>query len=565
MRSACMNSLLQVFFLIFIGLQGVQCQAKYPIVSLLDSSSVHSTLLKVYSIIENTKQPKLLSFHFLLFSPEVNPDLIDDRRVSIRSFERLFIALFPSVSYEVKHWKPSFFLLKHLRDDDFEKEIIFARFYLPEVFSALPRFLYLDNDVVLNMDVIEVFQRPQRLPDLSHLAIPQTNRKGGMEGIQTQAVPKPTKTQIQTPTKTDVDTEPDETQGRTSVDRSKSKARIGKSGKQRYRNNDVYDARRQLATPQYRPNSLDNQRSSGIDVAGQNRARKRQPQGSVTSASSSFKPAVSMVFELHPFYLNYLRDHFNQTHPFYQTAYENVLKAFPAISSSASLSTSPFSMFSKNNDKKEEEKGEKKGEKLALFLNGGVILYDTAQWKRLKLTERAKDIIKRNSEEKIYSSDIGDQAVFYLLFFNNTPQQQQQAASRPIYSFLPPQYNMRRLPKKTIHLLQERIQGIIHFAGISHGNAVNLCKTSTHHPILVPAALPYYLSLVHSFVQRAKDRSTALKTAVNSTVVLRELRFLQQDLQPCIKAVAGFKNHLTSENVTVSYHPGLGQFAWPPF
>lgn len=459
MRRSWIHTLLQGILLIFIGFEGVRCQAKYPIVSLLDSSSVHSTLLKVYSIIENTKQPKLLSFHFLLFTPEVNPDLIDDRRISIRSFERLFAALFPSVSYEVKHWKPSFFLLKHLRDEDFEKEIIFARFYLPEVFSALPRFLYLDNDVVLNMDVIEVFQRPQRLPDLSHLAIPQSNRKGSVEGIQTLTTPEHTNTQMQTQTKTDVDTEYDKTEGRTSLERNKSKAKIGKSGKQRYRNNDVYDARRQLAVPQYRPNSLDKQRYGEIDVAGENRGRKRQPQGSVTSASSSFKPAVSMVFELHPFYLNYLRDHFTQTHPLYQTAYENVLKAFPAIASSTSLSTSPFSMFSKNNDKKEEEKGEKKGEKLALFLNGGVILYDTAQWKRLKLTERAKEIIKRNSEEKIYSSDIGDQAVFYLLFFNNDLQQQAGSASRPIYSFLPPQYNMRRLPKKTIHLLQEQIQG----------------------------------------------------------------------------------------------------------
>ena len=122
--------------------------ATLSIVSIIDSTSWQMCLVKLHSIIESTNYLSRLKFKFLLFN------------FSISAWESKLNACFfdKKMHVESKIWSSSLFLQKKLEHDHkFSKEHIFARFYLPKIFSDINtrRMLYLDNDMVVTTDVID--------------------------------------------------------------------------------------------------------------------------------------------------------------------------------------------------------------------------------------------------------------------------------------------------------------------------------------------------------------------------------------------------------------------------
>ena len=135
---------------------------------------------------------------------------------------------------------------------------------------------------------------------------------------------------------------------------------------------------------------------------------------------SSFRPAVGFVYDRHTDYDKYTATHFNTTHALYIQTKEVMLSS--------------------------------------LFLNGGVAVVDTVLWRKRNYTTLAEDIIRcnnpihskdsdlvatsnPNSSHPVYDSALGDQGVFYLLLQNRV-------------AYLPAKWNMRRLPMKTVHMLE---------------------------------------------------------------------------------------------------------------
>lgn len=118
---------------------------------------------------------------------------------------------------------------------------------------------------------------------------------------------------------------------------------------------------------------------------------------------------VAFVYERHPGYRDYIRAHFNVSHSFVRSVVE-------ARGADA-------------------------------FLNGGVFIVDAVRWRKIHMTTQIERFLRRNEAEHMYSSEaVGDQGPFLLMFLNDT-------------TYLPPKYNMRRLPKKTVNMLNDGVTG----------------------------------------------------------------------------------------------------------
>lgn len=122
------------------------------IVSVLDSSSAQSCILKMHSIIKAAHYPKNLVFKFVI---------IDDSKangLSISTWNNMVAVLFPGIEIETKMWNSSSLPISGaLRGDHFEKDVIFVRFYLAEIFSDVQKFIYLDNDIIVTMDIRDMY------------------------------------------------------------------------------------------------------------------------------------------------------------------------------------------------------------------------------------------------------------------------------------------------------------------------------------------------------------------------------------------------------------------------
>jgi len=153
--------------------------------------------------------------------------------------------------------------------------------------------------------------------------------------------------------------------------------------------------------------------------------------------NNHIKPIVAFVVEYHPYYTTYLKDHFNLSHPL-------VAKALSHFATSR------------------------------LFLNGGVFVMDATRWRENNFTAKCEKLIIENHTKSnrlsfdfnesrsnssrslsdqstsslIYDTRVGDQAVFYTLLHDKM-------------GCLPAQYNMRRLPKKTVYMLEANFLGTL--------------------------------------------------------------------------------------------------------
>jgi lipopolysaccharide biosynthesis glycosyltransferase len=463
----------------------------YPfvnIVSLLDENSIHSTLVKVHSIVKSSKLPNQLRFYFLFFE-KAKKDSSPTREL-ISGFESLFNELYPSIFIETKIWESSPFLQKYLRNDKFETEIIFSRFYLPRIYASLEKFIYLDNDLVVNCDMRDLMNYPltSRHPNL--LSVKEKDQEQRQSVNPSRVIPLE--------------------RNRLPVPRDPRSSRKGRNGG------------RQLAL-------------------NDNQLMQNRPLGFYSNPA-----AFGMVFESHSFYFSYLTSHFNQSHPLYQRAEANILQLYPP----------PTQANPSTGNGKIRVQGQQKlhPSRYSFFLNGGVVVFDCARWNQHNLTGRAEELIARNAVESIYSTSIGDQAIFFLLAFLSVPEDF-------LFAFLPAQFNMRRSPKQTVQLLSKSVQGIVHFAGITHGDALLLCANPFLSLTLISSgALQLYLSVLVSLT----NQLASLSPFENSVARTMTGKMLNDTASVCPTAIESLQQHLRQQRQVVQFNGGEGRFSWPP-
>ena len=118
------------------------------VVSIIDASCILSSCIKVFSIIHSSKRPQALSFRFLV---------LDD--LNFDKLESLYRGCFPEIHVQFKRWsRPS--TLPQLSNKGFDSEYIYSRVYLADIFHEVDRYVYLDNDAVVNMDIVELYHTP---------------------------------------------------------------------------------------------------------------------------------------------------------------------------------------------------------------------------------------------------------------------------------------------------------------------------------------------------------------------------------------------------------------------
>jgi hypothetical protein len=136
-----------LYFCIAIFLSQV-VESLVEVVNIIDASSVLSSYIKVFSIIKSSKRPEALSFRFLV---------LDD--IDFGKLESMYVGCFPAVKVQFKRWeRPS--TLPPLSGKGFDADYIYSRVYLPDIFHEVGRYVYLDNDAVVNMDIADLYYTP---------------------------------------------------------------------------------------------------------------------------------------------------------------------------------------------------------------------------------------------------------------------------------------------------------------------------------------------------------------------------------------------------------------------
>lgn len=146
-RAWLLFSSLKLLVAFFFAIRSGAGVSQIEIVSIIDHFSVPACLLKIHSIIESAEDKLSLSFKFLLMPSQNLP---------LQNWTTSFSACFPNVKFESQVWvRPP--RLLNLSGNNFEKDVIFARFYLVDIFPTLDKFIYLDNDVVVTADLYHLF------------------------------------------------------------------------------------------------------------------------------------------------------------------------------------------------------------------------------------------------------------------------------------------------------------------------------------------------------------------------------------------------------------------------
>jgi hypothetical protein len=167
-----------ICFLNFIKTSNIPPPLKEPItiISIVDESSAYSTLLKCYTVIKSHQitTSYYLSFKFLLI--DNNNDKL------ILNWNNTINKIFPNINYETKVWvQPKTF--PKLRNDKFETSVIFARFYLPLIFKDVDRYIYIDNDIIVTADILELYKYPLYIRDYDDI-------HGSLSGIGKMKISK---------------------------------------------------------------------------------------------------------------------------------------------------------------------------------------------------------------------------------------------------------------------------------------------------------------------------------------------------------------------------------------
>lgn len=380
------------------------------LVHIVDESSALMALINIHSVIKSSESSRGLLFHFIV---------ITSGNFSVEQWNTAVETCNPEISYLSKEWiRPE--KLSTLEQRNFDKDVIYARFYIPRIFPDLDRFVYLDNDAVVNIDVAEIYFYPlvkkQNIPTLNEDVLKVTEN----------------------------------------IDKNINKNAV-----------------------KLRPNTIHH--------------RPHQHR----NLNQNYHVPIGFVFEKSSFYDQYIKMHFNSSRPLVQRTI--------AL--------------------REED----------IFFNAGVFLMDAKRWRQLHYTDRAEKLFTENKNGEFYdSAGVGDQGLFFLLMLGEI-------------AYLPQKFNMRRLPAKSIRMLDFGVKGVIHFAGTMNGDPELFCKYPLLYPVLYVSAIPLYLSIASSFS----------RSCPNSLFNISNPR-------KCNEAILLIQQEFEREKIKVKYDPGKGKFTWPP-
>ena len=134
------------WLVLFLFYMGAICASSMVIVSIVDQASATACLIKIFSILESAESHSI-DFKFLIF---------EEGNFGIESWESALRHTFSNLSFETKIWiKPDDFPI--LSGKGFDRDIVFARFYLPTIFMNISRFLYLDNDIIVTANLFDLY------------------------------------------------------------------------------------------------------------------------------------------------------------------------------------------------------------------------------------------------------------------------------------------------------------------------------------------------------------------------------------------------------------------------
>lgn len=504
--------LIKYFVLQLISLISLSAGTNFvEIVSILDDSSSASCLIKTHSIIESAAHKSLLSFRFLILENHY-------KNFTVNRWEKIFMGCFPGVRHESKAWvRPA--SLAALSGRQFEIDAIYARFYLPRIFPTVARFVYLDNDIVVNADIQHLFMEKLVITD----TLPELDSPGRYGPVPQSAVASSSVTyaemrknvialhtqqqqhllghhphahavrRLERCNRTTLASHgPDDPQA--PVESSCGVAACPTSDGRHAQNDTVYRSHHPMTKKQQQPQYQHQQQQREQQQKEWTKRRRRRK---LTNAGRRDSTApVGFVFEKSAFYRTYIQNHFNLS--------DNHVRQVVSL---------------RGDD---------------VFLNGGVFVVDAAMWRKLGLTGKAEEIIKANANERLYRAEVGDQGAFFLLLEDRV-------------AYLPPRFNMRRLPVHSVKLLEQGMAGVVHFAGTTRGNALFLCEFPTTHTLLLPAAVPLYLAVVQSFLQQCPASPYSRSLAAQCV----------DYAAPTVAAA------LKSDRTAGHFESGVGHFQWP--
>lgn len=445
------------------------------VVSIVDSSSVLSCFVKVFSILKSTRNAAQFHFKFLVLEENeaeltmpaaepqqqpppggaTQPDVQRRVRINTAQWTKLFTACFPGASFQAVSWQPPP-SMPRLRGSSFEQEYIFSRIYLPLIFNDTQRYVYLDNDMVVTADVQELYATPLVVGPFKN-----TNNQFPPATRNIPGAPVPTG-------------------GAAAVGAGVRTPRSGRHSTG--------------STPQRAPKRIVSESERRREAALREQTFRKPP------PPASFRPAVGFVYERHDYYNSYLASHFNLSHPLVRATQDAMVTS--------------------------------------LFLNGGVALVDAALWRSRGMTAQAEELMRMNQPPELhdqmqgqgqgrrrteaalesasvplYSASAGDQGLFFLLLQNRV-------------TYLPARWNMRRHPMKTTNMLTNTdatgeqcavccstlwvscrhalllgcpAAGIVHLAGTTHGDGLSFCRDPLRYNIFISDVAPLYLSVMASF------------------------------------------------------------------
>jgi hypothetical protein len=120
------------------------------VVLIVDKRTVKAAFTVIHSVSLASADPSRLRFHALVLPSEGF-----DAKLVLKTAPQCMQG---SSNLEVKEWfAPSAFPKDIISGKVFDTEHIYARFFLPEFFPEIDRYVYIDNDVVVNGDIADLY------------------------------------------------------------------------------------------------------------------------------------------------------------------------------------------------------------------------------------------------------------------------------------------------------------------------------------------------------------------------------------------------------------------------
>jgi lipopolysaccharide biosynthesis glycosyltransferase len=120
------------------------------VVLIIDKQSVKSAFTAIHSVSLASTDASRLRFHALVL-PSDGFDAKSVLDAAPQCMQR-------SVNFEVKGWMaPSIYPKFAVSGKGFDNEHIYARFFIPDIFPEIDRYVYIDNDVIVNGDIIDLY------------------------------------------------------------------------------------------------------------------------------------------------------------------------------------------------------------------------------------------------------------------------------------------------------------------------------------------------------------------------------------------------------------------------